>query len=61
MISLTVGIALTLLAWLGLIITVLHGKYVTDKIGASEYHKGPFKRRSEAGGNGEEIDRGGQP
>lgn len=41
--SLAVGAILTLLAWLGLQIAVVHGKYVTDKIAVGEYHKGPFR------------------
>ena len=48
MVSLTTGVVLTLVAWLGLMITVLHGKYVTEKIGAGEYHKGLFKRRDDS-------------
>lgn len=45
--SLTVGIVLTLLAWVGLQAAVLHGKYVTEKIAAGEYNKGPMKREED--------------
>jgi hypothetical protein len=48
MVSLTTGIVLTLVAWLGLMIAVVHGKYVTEKIWAGEYHKGPLKRREDS-------------
>ena len=41
--TLTLGIVLTLLAWLGLQAAVLHGKYVTEQIAAGEYNKGPLK------------------
>lgn len=50
-VSLIVGAGLTLLAWLGLQIAVIHGKYVTDSIAAGEYHKGPFR---ESGGESDE-------
>lgn len=40
--ELTVGAGLAILAWLGLQVTVFHGKYVIDKIAAGEYSKGPF-------------------
>lgn len=39
--SLTVGIVLTFLAWLGLLAAVVHGKHVTEKVAAGEYDKGP--------------------
>jgi hypothetical protein len=45
--SLAVGIVLSLLAWLGLLAAVLHGKYVTEKIAAGEYDKGPLKGRTD--------------
>lgn len=40
--TLITGAILTFLAWIGLLIAVLHGKYVVDKIAAGEYEKGPF-------------------
>lgn len=43
MVSLTVGIILTLLAWFLLLVATVHGKYVTDKIAAGEYDKGPVE------------------
>lgn len=49
--SLMMGAILTLLAWLGLQLAVIHGKYVTDKIAAGEYHKGPLR---ESGGEPDE-------
>lgn len=42
---LVVGGVLTLLAWIGLQITVVHGKYVVDRIADGEYEKGPFEDR----------------
>ncbi|GAA5434056.1 hypothetical protein [Haloarcula japonica] len=47
--TLTIGAILTLLAWVGLQVAVIHGKYVVDSIAAGEYQKGPF---SEATGGG---------
>lgn len=44
--TLTVGIVLTLVAWLGLQAAVLHGKYVTEKIAAGEYNTRPMKREA---------------
>lgn len=44
--SVTTGAILTLLAWVGLQITVVHGKYVIDRIDAGEYRKGPFREAS---------------
>lgn len=41
---LTVGVILTLLAWLFLQLVVIHGKYVTEQIAADEYRKGPFRK-----------------
>ncbi|WP_227379865.1 hypothetical protein [Haladaptatus halobius] len=43
--TLIAGVILTVLAWLGLQIAVVHGKYVTDKIAEGRYHKGPFRNR----------------
>lgn len=43
--TLAIGAILTLLAWIGLQIAVLHGKYVVDKIASGEYKKGPFNTR----------------
>ena len=43
MVSLTVGIILTLLAWFTLLVATAHGKYVTEKIAAGEYDKGPVE------------------
>lgn len=40
--ALIIGAILTLLAWIGLQITVIHGKYVVDKIADGKYDKGPF-------------------
>lgn len=40
---LTLGAILALVAWLFLQLTVVHGKYVTEKIATGEYDKGPFK------------------
>lgn len=42
--TLTIGAILTLLAWIGLQVSVLHGKYVVDKIADDEYRKGPFAK-----------------
>lgn len=42
--TLTIGAILTLLAWIGLQVAVVHGKYVVDKIADDEYRKGPFDR-----------------
>ncbi len=42
--TLTIGAILTLLAWIWLQITVVHGKYVVDKIADNDYRKGPFDR-----------------
>ncbi|WP_254545311.1 hypothetical protein [Halomarina pelagica] len=47
--TLTIGAVLTLLAWVGLQVAVIHGKYVVDKIAAGDYEKGPFDRRDEGG------------
>lgn len=44
--TLTIGAILTLLAWIGLQVAVIHGKYVVDKIATEEYEKGPFNQRS---------------
>lgn len=41
--SLLVGAVLSFIAWLALQIVVFHGKYVTEKIAAGEYRKGPFR------------------
>ena len=38
------GAILTLLAWVGLLLAVVHGKYVVDKIAVGEYQKGPLDR-----------------
>ncbi|WP_167879920.1 hypothetical protein [Halorhabdus rudnickae] len=43
---LTIGAVLTLLAWIGLQGTVVHGKYVVDKIADGEYDKGPFTKEN---------------
>ncbi|MHC3381454.1 hypothetical protein [Haloarcula sp. H-GB5] len=40
--TLTIGAILTLFAWVGLQVAVIHGKYVVDSIAAGEYQKGPF-------------------
>ena len=40
--TLFIGPILTLLAWIGLMVAILHGKYVVDKIAVDEYEKGPF-------------------
>ncbi len=42
--TLVIGIVLTLLAWFLLLAATIHGKYVTDKIAAGEYDKGPVQR-----------------
>ncbi|MFW5919578.1 MAG: hypothetical protein ACOC0F_01225 [archaeon] len=42
--TLTVGVILTALAWIGLQVAVLHGKYVVDRIAEGEYTKGPLDR-----------------
>jgi len=42
--TLTIGAVLTLIAWVGLQATVVHGRYVVDKIAAGEYDKGPLER-----------------
>jgi len=47
--TLTIGAVLTLLAWTGLQVTVIHGKYVVDKIAAGEYQKGPFSDATDSG------------
>lgn len=39
--TLQFGIILTLVAWIILLIATVHGKYVTEKIAAGEYEKGP--------------------
>ncbi|OKY77109.1 MAG: hypothetical protein BTN85_1754 [Candidatus Methanohalarchaeum thermophilum] len=41
--DLILGIILSILAWLGLLIFVLHSKYVVEKIKKDEYNKGPFR------------------
>lgn len=43
--SIILGAILTLLAWIGLQIAVVHGKYVVDAIPEGEYRKGPFDKR----------------
>lgn len=40
------GLALTGLAWLGLVIVVIHARYVIQKIATGEYRKGPFREDS---------------
>lgn len=45
--TLMLGAVLTLLAWIGLQVAVVHGKYVVDKIADDEYRKGPFNRSSD--------------
>lgn len=45
--GLKVGLVLTIMAWIGLIASVVHGKYVTEKIGAGTYRKGPFEAGEE--------------
>lgn len=40
---LPIGAVLTASAWLDLQITVFHGKYVTEKITAGKYNKGPLR------------------
>lgn len=45
--TLTIGAILTLLAWIGLQVAVVHGKYVVDNIAAGEYDKGPLEGRNE--------------
>ena len=45
--TLTIGVILTLLAWIGLQVAVVHGKYVVDTIADGEYQKGPFKGRQD--------------
>jgi len=46
--SLLAGLALTVVAWLALVLVVVHGRYVTEAVAAGEYEKGPFRdRRSE--------------
>lgn len=47
--TLTVGALLALLAWIGLQIAVIHGKYVVDKIASGEYEKGPFDKGNGSG------------
>lgn len=42
--TLTIGVVLTILAWIGLQVAVVHGKYVVDKIADGTYRKGPFDR-----------------
>ncbi|MFC7156235.1 hypothetical protein ACFQPA_12360 [Halomarina halobia] len=42
--TLVIGAILTLLAWIGLLVAVIHGKYVVDRIDAGEYEKGPLDR-----------------
>lgn len=43
--TLAIGAVLALLAWIGLQVAVVHGKYVVDKIAVGEYNKGPFEER----------------
>lgn len=45
--TLTIGAILTLLAWIGLQVAVVHGRYVVDTIADEEYRKGPFDRPQE--------------
>ncbi len=46
--SVLAGLALTVVAWLALVLVVVHGRYVTEAVAAGEYRKGPFaERRSE--------------
>lgn len=42
--TLAIGVVLTLIAWFLLLLATVHGKYVTDKIAAGEYDKGPVGR-----------------
>jgi len=42
--TLIIGATLTLLSWIGLQITVVHGRYVVDKIAEGTYDKGPFNK-----------------
>lgn len=45
MVSLTVGMILSLLAWTGLMIAVVHGKHVSEQLSGRGYENGPHKRR----------------
>jgi len=49
--TVVLGAVLALLAWIGLQVAVIHGKYVVDKIAAGEYQKGPFSDTMDGGSN----------
>ncbi len=44
--TLVLGAILTLLAWVALQVTVIHGKYVVDHIADGTYNKGPLADQS---------------
>lgn len=46
--TLIIGVVLTFLAWVGLQVAVIHGKYVVDKIAAGGYQKGPFSNATDS-------------
>lgn len=41
--TLQIGIALTLITYFLMLLATVHGKYVTEKIAAGEYDKGPVE------------------
>ncbi len=45
--ELQLGVVFTGLAWLGLLVATVHGKYVVEKIAAGEYDKGPLRDRGD--------------
>ena len=45
--KLEIGVALTILAWVGLQAAVVHGRHVVEEIDAGKYDKGPFADRGE--------------
>lgn len=47
--DLEIGVALTIVAWLGVIVAVLHGNYVVNKIASGDYSKKLKKRKKENG------------
>ncbi|WP_231184247.1 hypothetical protein [Haladaptatus sp. DYF46] len=60
--SLLAGLALTVVAWLALVLVVAHGRYVTEAVAAGEYEKGPFAERGsgkDSDANADERERGG--
>lgn len=45
--ALELGVALTVLAWLGLLVAVVHGTHVVEAIAAGTYRNGPFGNREQ--------------